>query len=321
MTKLESACTIAQHSTAQHDSFSFLSYLNKKHGGIIGHIRTAIISSLSPRIATSLLYRIVFHKKLNLNNPQDLNQKMQYLKLKLYTDNPIITQCVDKFRVKEYLSSKGYGYMTVPVLSELYSEPEDLRKLWPSLPAKFVIKCNHGSTYNIIIRDKNTASIEEIITQLRIWLKEDYWKFYCETPYQHVAKGFFVEEYLADDMRDYKFYCFNGQPKTLQAASDGEDGKACFYVDIFDSEWNLLPVTLGKHGHKTPPPSKPENFEEMKRIAVELSKDFPFVRVDMYDVKGKIYFGEFTFVPTAGFMRLKPEGTLEEWGSWLKLPE
>ena len=135
----------------------------------------------------------------------------------------------------------------------------------------------------------------------------------------HIKKGFFVEEYLSENIRDFKFYCFNGRPRTLQAASDGEDGQVCYYVDIFDMDWNLLPVTLGGHGHKTPPPERPESFSEMKRIAEALSEDFPFVRVDLYDVRGKVYFGELTFSPTANLMKLEPEETLDEWGKWLVL--
>ena len=211
--------------------------------------------------------------------------------------------------------------MSAPLLSGIFTDPEALRSIWESLPEKFVVKCNHGCGYNFVIRDKAKQSVNEVIKQLSIWLNEDYWRFFCEVQYRFIKKGFFVEEYLSDNMRDYKFYCFNGQPRTLQAASDGENGEVCFYVDIFDTDWNLLPVTLGTHGHKTPPPSQPENFDEMKKIAADLAKDFPFVRVDLYDVKGRVFFGELTFVPTGGFMKLTPEETIEEWGSWLTLPE
>ena len=278
-----------------------------------------IILNISPEYATRRAYKGAFHEKLDFNNPRGINQKIHYLKLRDYYDNPLVTQCIDKFRVRDYLRKKGYASLSAPLLSSIYSKAEDLRLIWDFLPSKFVIKCNHGCGYNIVVKNKAEVSLEDAIRQLDLWLKQDYWKFYCEVQYKFIEKGFFVEEYLAEDMKDYKFYCFNGQPRTLQVASSGENGEVCFYVDIFDTDWNLLPVTLGSHGHKNPSPEKPSNFEEMKRIAADLSADFPFVRVDLYDVNGRVFFGELTFVPTGGFMSLTPKETIQEWGSWLNL--
>lgn len=276
-------------------------------------------AQISPRICTKLAYRVVFHEKLDLKNPKGINQKLQYLKLNTYYNNPIITQCVDKYRVRNYLDKKGYSHLSALVLSQLYTDSNDIGKIWEKLPSRFVIKCNHGCGYNILITDKEKEDIEAIKTQLHKWLQEDFWKVYCETQYKFVQKGFFVEEYLSDDIVTYKFYCFNGVPKVLYISSNGENGEKDMYVDFFDMDWNHLPISLYSHLHTDKIYTIPENFEDMKRIASDLAKDFPFVRLDLYGIQEKTYFSEFTFIPTGGMMRLEPENIINEWGEWLKI--
>lgn len=155
--------------------------------------------------------------------------------------------------------------------------------------------------------------------QLDKWMKEDFWKVYCEPQYKDVPKHIIVEEYLGDNIQTYKFFCFNGKPKVLYVSANGENGEKDLYLDYYDLDWNWMPVSLDGHEHAKVKAEKPENFEEMVALAEELSSEFPFVRVDLYDVKGKIYFSEFTFVPTGGNMKLKPKEVLDEWGKWLCL--
>ena len=153
------------------------------------------------------------------------------------------------------------------------------------------------------------------------WMRRDYWKEYGEVQYKYIKKKIIVEQFLGNEISTYKFYCFNGEPKVLYISSSDENGKQDFYIDYFDMDWNHMNVQLSGHEHHPDYKSiiKPYNFEELKRTAYELCKDFPFVRVDLYDVGGRIYISELTFVPTGGFMRLTPEKVLEEWGSWLNL--
>lgn len=277
------------------------------------------LSGISPELTTRLMYFYNFRKRLDLRHPSGINEKLQYLKLRTYYENPVVTECVDKYRVRDYLERRGYGDLLPGLLGGAYSHAEELRKDWDSFPEKLVIKCNHGCGYNILITDKSSEDLEQIIETLNGWMAEDYWKVYCEPQYKDVPKRIIVEEYLGDDIQTFKFYCFNGVPRIAYVSSNGENGEKDLYLDYFDMEWNHLPITLGDHLHSKVPAPKPDNLDEMLRLSKELSADFPFVRVDLYNVDGQIFFSELTFIPTGGAMKLKPESTIDTWGEWLSL--
>ena len=150
-------------------------------------------------------------------------------------------------------------------------------------------------------------------------MREDFWKIYCEPQYKDIERRIIVEEYLGNDIQTYKFYCFNGKPMVLYISSNGENGEKDLYLDYYDMEWNWLPISLEGHEHAKAKTMKPKNFEKMIDVAENLSLDFPFVRVDLYNLDGRIYFSELTFIPTGGNMKLSPKSVLEEWGSWLQL--
>lgn len=198
-------------------------------------------------------------------------------------------------------------------------DAEEIRRHWDEYPTQFVIKCNHGCGYNILVSDKKAFDVNDVVTTVSNWLQEDYWKIYCEPQYKDVPKRFIVEEYIADDIKTYKFYCFNGNPKVCYISTNGENGEKDLYLDYFDMDWNWLPISLDGHEHNKRSIPKPSSFEQMKKVAIQLSKDFPFVRVDLYDVDGRIYFSELTFIPTGGNMKLNPASVIEEWGTMLKL--
>ena len=200
-----------------------------------------------------------------------------------------------------------------------YKAAEEVRDDWPKFPERFVIKCNHGCGYNILVADKKKIDLNGAIKQLDIWMKADFWKTYCEPQYKDIERHIIVEEYLGDDIQTYKFYCFNGRPKVLYISSNGEDGEKDLYLDYYDMGWNWLPISLGGHAHAKEKAMKPKNFEKMVEVAAGLSSEFPFVRVDLYNVDGRIYFSELTFIPTGGNMKLEPKSVLKEWGSWLQL--
>lgn len=268
--------------------------------------------------AVEKIYNAGFKKPLDLQNPITINEKLQYLKLNQYYNNPLITICVDKYKVKEYLEKKGLGHI-VAKLYAVYDVPEQIE--WNKLPKQFVIKCNHGCSYNIICEDKNRLNRNYICKVLKKWLKEDFWTLFAEPQYKFVEKKIIVEEYLGRDIHTYKFYCFNGIPKICYVSSNGEHGEYDRYYDFFDMSWRHLDVVLNGHEHYPGTLEKPAGFDEMRNLAEQFSQNFPFVRVDFYDIEGKIYLSEFTFIPTGGYMHLEPEGTAEEWGSWLNIDD
>ena len=225
---------------------------------------------------------------------------------------------MDKYRIREYLTQKGHAEL-LPQLYAVCERPEDIP--WDSLPERFVLKCNHGSGYNILCRNKSALDRKDCESRLKKWLKEDYWKRFAEMQYRDIPKRIIAEEYLGDDIHTYKFYCFNGMPRVLYISSNGENGEYDKYYDYFDMDWKHMNLRL--HGHENRPDHDaipcPESFERMKALAAELSADFPFVRVDLYDINGRIYISELTFVPTGGIMVLDPPSTDMEWGGWLSL--
>lgn len=277
-----------------------------------------MLSTISPVMTTKMMYLYNHHKMLNLKNPGDINEKLQYLKLNTYCHNTTVTKCVDKYKVRDYINEHGLGHL-LPDLIGTGTRAEEIRNHWDEYPDKFVLKCNHGCGYNILVTDKKQFDLNTVIEQVDKWLHEDFWKIYCELQYRDVPKRFIVEEYLGDDINTYKFYCFNGNPEVCYVSRNGENGEKDLYLDYFDMDWNWLPISLGGHEHDKELIKKPTSFEEMKELAKQLSADFPFVRVDLYDVDGKVYFSELTFIPTGGNMKLTPKSILSEWGDKLVL--
>ncbi len=238
----------------------------------------------------------------NLENPQTFSEKQQWYKLN--DRNPLMEKCADKYDVREYIKECGYENLLNDIYG-VYNSPEDLPI--NDLPEKFVIKGAHGSGFNLIVRDKNTIKWSVWKKIMKSWLKQDIYWSGREWVYKNLKRRLVVEKYLEDDsggLLDYKFFCFNGEPRFMQL----EVGR---YTknntrNFYDMGWNLLP--FGKELEHNPniQVEKPNGFEEMKEIARKLSKPFTFVRVDLYQVGGKIYFGELTFFPAGGAPDFKP---------------
>lgn len=266
---------------------------------------------------SGVMYRGIFKREMSWDNPIEFNEKIHWLKINTYNNNPLITQCVDKYKVRDYIIPKDI--VKCAELYGVYDSPEQIE--WDKLPDRFVIKCNHGCGYNILCNDKSTLDKKETKKQLRAWLKEDYWKEYAEIQYKYVEKKIIVEEYLGDDIPTYKFYCFNGVPKVLYVSNMGEDGDKDKYIDYFDMDGNNLHIQLTTHPNAPYDIALPTNMDKLVEASRKLSADFPFVRVDLYDVNGEIYLSELTFIPTGGFMMLTPKETLFEWGKWLDISE
>ena len=275
------------------------------------------VCACSPVLATRIKYRYNFHRGIHLRDPRTLDEKIQWLKLNTYRNNPLVSQCADKYLVRRYVEDCGCGEILNDLLY-VWDRPEDIE--WDSLPGSFVIKCNHGCGYNLLCPDKAKLNIQEAQERLTAWYQEDYWKISAEIQYRPIKKKLICEKFIGDgsSLYDYKFYCFNGKALYVMVCAGRELGKPKFY--FFDRDWNFCPIT--RDGKKAPEGftlPKPDAYEEMIRYAEMLCKPFPFVRTDLYDVDGKIIFGELTFTPASGLDTNRLPETDALFGDILKL--
>lgn len=264
-------------------------------------------------------FQAVFHRELDLENPQSFNEKMQWLKL--YNRNPLYTQYVDKYLVREYVKDTiGEEYL-IPLLG-VWENAEDIE--FDKLPSQFVLKCNHNSGLGMYIcKDKNKMNYSKVISALKKGLKQDYYLTNREWPYKNVPRKIIAEKYIVDEsgyeLKDYKFYCFNGIVKLVMINSDRmtENETMALY---FDENYNKLDFEWGYINPDTIPP-KPEKFELMKTLAEKLSENIPHVRVDFYQTPEGVYFGEMTFFNGSGFNKINPVEWDYTLGSWIDLSQ
>ncbi|MDR1136086.1 MAG: glycosyl transferase [Clostridiales Family XIII bacterium] len=251
---------------------------------------------LFPKTTGKILYFKNFHKWLKPENLTTFNDKLRWQSLYDAPRNPLMIKCSDKYLVREYVSAKGYG----KYLNELFGvwdSPEEID--WNLLPQEFVLKCNHGCGYNIICNDKSQIDEAEVKKELKRWLKDDYGVYNIEAHYSEISRKIICEKYLADAgggvPPDYKVYCFSGEPKLILVVTDRDVGAKLSVVDTsFTPMFDIIRDDL----HILPPP--PKCMQELLRCATDLSKDFQFVRVDLYAVNDLPVFGEMTFTPAAG---------------------
>ncbi len=225
----------------------------------------------------------------------------------------------DKYRNRLYIEKITGKDYSVPILGK-WDRAEDID--FSTLPKSFVIKTNHDS-HPYIVLDKDKADLEDIRHRLYVKLNISKYISSREWAYKNIKRCIIAEELLGDgktELLDYKFFCFNGEPKYLDIFSESTDGKHG-KINFFDMNFNRLPIKHKKHPIGDKPIPKPENFEEMVSLAKLLSQNIPFIRVDMFNVKGKIYIGELTFYPAGGIPLYEPREAQEMIGSWLELPE
>lgn len=269
------------------------------------------------------LFRLKMGYKLDLNNPTTYSEKLQWLKL--YNKKPEYCQMVDKLAVKDYVASVLGPQYVIPILG-VWEKPEDIE--WDKLPNQFVLKTTHGggSEGVIICKEKKTFDKEKAVLKLNSSMKQDIYYNFREWPYKNVHKRIIAETLLNDDseynkngLTDYKFTCFNGVADNVMVCVDRSLGETKFY--FYDKDWNLMPLNV--RGKNTSPDfklPKPSCMDEMFAIAGELSKGIPFLRVDLYCINEKPYFGEMTFYPASGFDKnLLPE-TEKSFGEKIILP-
>ena len=276
-----------------------------------------LVGGMFPTWYSGYLYQKAFGRKLNLDDPSGLNEKIMWLKLNTYRNNPLVTQCSDKYAVRQYVRDMGCG----EILNELHGVWNRSGEIdWEQLPEQFVLKCNHGSGYNRICRSKKELDIPACRRQLDKWMRRDFWRFSAEVQYKGIPKRIICEKMLdsPEGLTDYKFYCFHGEPYCVLVCYERERGWPHF--NFFDEDWNFLPISWeGKLESPDFTLPKPPQLKEMFDYARKLSAPFPFVRVDLYDVDGRVVFGELTFTPAAALDTARPADTDRMFGAMLNI--
>ena len=263
-------------------------------------------------------YYTVFGKKLKLKNPQTFNEKLQWLKLN--DRKPEYTTMVDKIEAKKWVADRIGEEYIIPTLG-VWDKAEDID--FDSLPNQFVLKTNHDSGAVVICKDKTTFDKDSAIRKLNKSLKLDYYKLGREWPYKNVNRKIFAEKYMVDEsgyeLKDYKIFCFDGHPEFIQVdynrfANSGHKR------NLYSTEWDLLDYEYGYPSEKKRKIERPQNLNQMLKLAALLSQGHPFLRVDFYSINEFLKFGEITFFPGCGFEEFTPEVWDLKLGEFIDLP-
>lgn len=273
-------------------------------------------------------YQVRMGRSLNLENPQLFSEKLQWLKL--HDHNPLYTQLVDKYRAREYIAEKVGEEYLFPLLG-VWDDPDEID--FDALPDQFVLKCNHNSgTGMCICRDKSKLDFDAVRKELRKGLQENFYLRCREWPYKDVPRRIVAEKLMAQDtdvqfekgLDDYRFYCFHGEPRLIYMYQSGglsfENKPGIASCDIFDTKWEHMPFCQ-KSPNASTMPNAPANLEKMLEISRKLSENIIFMRVDFYEINGKLYIGELTLYPGGGFAPFYPPKWDQKIGAWLTLPE
>ena len=259
-------------------------------------------------------YRIRMKKKLNLEDPKTYNEKLQWMKL--YNHDPEYTVMADKYGVRSLVKERIGEDFLIPLLGA-WEKFDDID--FDSLPNQFVLKCTHDSGGLIICRDKSKLDMKAARKKLSRCLRQNYYGSGREWQYKNIPPRIIAEQYMVDEsgtqLKDYKFFCFDGEVKAMFVASDRTTETK---FDFYDKDFNRMPV-MQHYKNSDKPIDKPANYEEMIKIAEILSKGYPHVRVDLYNINGKIYFGEYTFFHFTGMERFEPDSYDDLFGSWIDL--
>lgn len=262
-------------------------------------------------------YRIRMGREMNITSPQTYNDKLQWLKL--YDRRPLYSKLVDKYEAKKLVAEIiGEQYIIPTIGVWNHFDEIDIDKL----PDQFVLKCTHDSGGLVICKDKKVFNRKAAKRKIERCLRHNFYWGQREWPYKDVKPRIIAEPFLEDkkthELRDYKFFTFDGDVKAMFIATE-RGSKEETKFDFFDEEFNHLPFTNG-HPNADVMPEKPVHFVEMKMLASKLGKGIPQVRVDLYEYDGKVLFGEMTFFHWSGMVPFDPEKWDYTFGSWIKLP-
>ena len=256
------------------------------------------------------------HRIPDLRNPSTFNEKLQWLKL--YNHDPSYPKMADKFAMRDFVEKKAGAGHSVPVLGvwDCFDEID-----FSSLPDTFVLKCNNDSGHYVICRDKRTMDMKAARKTITEGLKTNYYYQNREWVYKDIVPKVFAEQYLQQDsddcLWDYKFFCFNGEPKIMYMEKEASESKT---EAFFDMEQNYLDLEMDDPRPDVPP-ALPTCFDQMKAIAAKLSAGIPFLRVDFFYVNETVYVGELTFFHCGGLAPVKPESWNRQLGSWIDIPK
>lgn len=285
---------------------------------VVASPKIAAISWCVPdRLFLKCQYRTQMGEKLHLDSPRNYNEKLQWLKL--YNHDPRYTRWVDKYEAKEYIAQVLGRQYVVPTLG-VWDRFDQI--CWDRLPDQFVLKCTHDSAGLVICTDKASFDREAAKKKLSACLKRNFYYSGREWPYKHVKPRILAEQYLEDtvlhELRDYKFFTFNGEPRVMHLVTNRQNPDEETYGDFFDMDFGHLDLTMG-HDNAPVWPEKPRNFELMKEFARKLAQGTPHLRVDFYEVDGQLYFGELTFFQDSGYADIQPPSWNEILGGWIAL--
>ena len=279
--------------------------------------RMELLTILPTKLYLQLIYKIKLNKKLDLDNPQTFNEKLQWLKINNIQKN--YSLLVNKYTVKNYIGKVIGEEYIIPTLG-IYDKFEDIN--FDDLPEQFVIKCTHDSGGIVVCKDKSKLDKDSCRIKIKKCLKRNYYLHGREYPYKTIKPQIIIEKYMEDEnlkeLRDYKFFCFNGEPKCFKIDFDRFVNHRANYYDMNQKILNV--------GEKNFPPDfnknllMPINFDKMVEFAKKISRNIPFARVDFYEVNNKVFFGEITFFPASGMGKFINEYSDELLGSWLQLP-
>ena len=257
--------------------------------------------------------KIRFHRTLNLQEPTTLADKLCYMEL--YVDDPVKTRCSDKYAVRQYVADKGLSDILVPLCCEPCSDVDEID--FDALPNQFAMKAAHGCAMNLICADKRALDIRKARKLADKWLHEDYPRACIEPHYKNIPHRVIFEAFLedAESIIDYKFHCFHGMPDFVLVCGNRVSG---VQKRIYTLDWQPVDAMIGeeKGSYEF---EKPAGLQRMIEISKILSADFDFVRVDLYDIHGKIYFGELTFSPASGVLPNFSEEFIAEKGKLLDI--
>lgn len=279
--------------------------------------RTDFLRFIPDKTYIKLKYFISFHKRINLENPQTFNEKLNWLKL--YNRKDIYTNMVDKYLAKEYAANIIGEEYIIPTIG-VYEKFDEID--FDKLPNQFVIKTNHDCGGVVICKDKSKFDIKGARKKIIKHLKSNYFYDNREWPYKNVKPKILIEEYKEDSkskyLMDYKFFCFNGVVKYMYVATDRDIHQTKF--TFFDMNFNVLNIKQ-HYPNDLRIIDKPKNFEKMKELASKLSAGIPHLRVDFYEINGKVFLGELTFSHMGGFVPFEPEEWDYKFGKLIDLKE
>lgn len=290
---------------------------NKFKRALVAPFRN-IVKGISKTAYVKYQYKYITHHKLDLTNPTRYTEKLQYLRLFVYPHDDLVSQCAGRVGLREYAKKKGFCDKLIPIYGVFDSFDEiDFDKL----PDQFVMKCSHACAFNYICKDKSKIDKKALKKKFDKWLKTNYGKKTVELHYAKIKPQIIIEKYLVEEGQplpvEYKIHVFNGKARSLYVVtSRGVDIRYNnYYID-----WTPFDGSQFNGWKKTDYPlEKPPHYNDMVEMAEILAKPFPFVRVDLYNIKGKIYLSEMTFTPAKGTLILDDDKCDFEMGEWLDI--